>query len=286
VGYVGSKGNGLFRREVGGPGNTETALFAVTTNHGDSQYQGLQVQYRRKVLQGLQSLVSYAWSHSLDNASSDNLLVWAGPGAGAARDHSSSDFDLRHSLTASMTYERALGTAGRARWLGGWAIDSLVRVRSGFPISVLLNEQYQGIALSNAFRPDRILGQPIWFDDPSAPGGKRLNRAAFQAAQAGTQGTLGRNSIPGFDMGQVDLAVRREFRFKDSKAVQVRLEAFNVLNQPNFADPVKFLSSAVFGQSTSMLNLMLGTGSPGSGLSPLLQTGGPRSLQATVRFRF
>ena len=38
--------------------------------------------------------------------------------------------------------------------------------------------------------------------------------------------------------------------------------------------------------STSMLNLMLGTGSPGSGLSPILQTGGPRSLQATVRFRF
>jgi hypothetical protein len=51
-------------------------------------------------------------------------------------------------------------------------------------------------------------------------------------------------------------------------------------------DPVKFLSSAVFGQSTSMLNLMLGTGSPGSGLSPILQAGGPRSLQGTVRFRF
>ena len=50
--------------------------------------------------------------------------------------------------------------------------------------------------------------------------------------------------------------------------IQVRLEAFNVLNQANFADPVKYLSSAVFGQSTSMLNLMLGTGSPGSGLVP------------------
>jgi hypothetical protein len=161
-----------------------------------------------------------------------------------------------------------------------------VRARSGFPISVLLNDQYRGIALSNAFRPDRILNQPIWLDDASAPAGKRLNRAAFQAAPAGTQGTLGRNSIPGFAMAQVDLALRREFRFQDRKVIQVRLEAFNALNQTNFADPVKFLSSAVFGQSTSMLNLMLGTGSPGSGLSPLLQTGGSRSLQATVRFRF
>ena len=42
-------------------------------------------------------------------------------------------------------------------------------------------------------------------------------------------------------MGQVDLALRREFRFKDRKVIQVRLEAFNVLNQANFADPVKYL---------------------------------------------
>jgi hypothetical protein len=51
-----------------------------------------------------------------------------------------------------------------------------------------------------------------------------LNRAAFQTAKAGTQGTLGRNSIPGFAMGQVDLALRREFRWKDSKVIQVRLK--------------------------------------------------------------
>lgn len=286
VGYVGSKGRRLIRREVGGPGNSPTALFALTTNNGTSEYHGLQVQYRRKVLQGFQSLVSYSWAHSLDNDSSDASLVWAGPGAGAARDRSSSDFDLRHSLTAALTYELPVRPGGRARWLGGWAIDSLVRARSGFPVSVLLNEHYQGISLANAFRPDRILWQPIWLNDASAPGGKRLNRAAFQPANAGTQGTLGRNSIPGFAMAQVDLALRREFRLQDSKVIQVRLEAFNALNQANFADPVKFLSSAVFGQSTSMLNLMLGTGSPGSGLSPILQTGGPRSLQGTVRFRF
>jgi len=286
AGYVGSTGSRLIRREVGGPGNTPTALFALTTNNGASEYHGLQVQYRRRVLEGFQSLVSYSWSHSMDNDSSDAFLVWAGPGAGAARDRASSDFDLRHSLTAALTYEFPGRPAGRARWLGGWAIDSLVRARTGFPISVLLNEQYQGIGLANAFRPDRLLNQPIWIDDASVPAGKRLNRAAFLAAPAGTQGTLGRNSIAGFGMGQVDLALRREFRFQDRKVIQVRLEAFNVLNQANFADPVKFLSSAVFGQSTSMLNLMLGTGSPGSGLSPILQTGGPRSLQGTVRFRF
>jgi hypothetical protein len=66
----------------------------------------------------------------------------------------------------------------------------------------------------------------------------------------------------------------------------LRIEAFNATNHPNFADPVKFLNSPVFGRPVSMLNLMLGTGSPGSGLAPLLQTGGPRSVQVGLRFRF
>ena len=288
VGYVGSKGQRLIRREVGGPGNTATALFALTTNNGASAYHGLQVQYRRRVLQGFQSLVSYSWSHSLDNDSSDAFLMWAGPGAGAGLDHASSDFDLRHSLTAALTYElpaRPTGIGALARRMG--ASIRMVRARSGFPISVLLNEQYQGIALANAFRPDRLLNQPVWLDDASAPGGKRLNRAAFQAAADGHAGHAGPQLHPGLRHGTGGSgAAPRVPLSRDRKVIQLRLEAFNVLNQANFADPVKFLSSAVFGQSTSMLNLMLGTGSPGSGLSPILQTGGPRSLQGTVRFRF
>jgi hypothetical protein len=284
--YVGSIGHRLLRREIGGLGNSPTAQFAVTTNHGASTYEGFQAQYRRKLPQGLQALVSYSWAHALDNDSSDAFLLWTGPGSPAARDHGSSDFDLRHTATVALTYEFPARHAGIGRWFGGWAIDSSARARTGFPLSVIDNEQYQGVAMANAFRPDQILGQPVWIDDPSAPGGRRLNPAAFLPAAPGVQGSLGRNSITGFGMGQIDLALRREFRWRDKRALQVRIEAYNVLNEANFADPVKYLDSSVFGQSTSMLNLMLGTGSPGSGLAPTLQTGGPRSLQGSVRFRF
>ncbi len=100
------------------------------------------------------------------------------------------------------------------------------------------------------------------------------------------QGSLGRNAIAGFGMAQVDVALRREFRLSDRRRLQLRLEAYNLLNHANFADPVSYLNSPVFGQSTSMLNLMLGSGSPGSGLAPVLQTGGPRSLQGSFRFQF
>jgi hypothetical protein len=87
-------------------------------------------------------------------------------------------------------------------------------------------------------------------------------------------------------MSQLDLAVRREFALGEKRSLQFRLDAFNAWNHANFADPIRFLASPFFGQANSMLNLMLGTGSPGSGLAPLFQAGGARSLQVSVRLRF
>jgi len=284
LGYVGASGGDLIRREIGGPGSVPSALLALATNHGSSTYHALEAQYRRRMTRGLQAQVAYAWSHSMDNSSTDAGLYWAGSGLNPAQDRASSDFDVRHTLTAGFTYEIPRGP--RARWWHGWAVDGMVRARSGFPINVLEAEQDQGIALENAFRPGLLGGQPLWIADASAPGGRRINRGAFQAAPNEVQGSLGRNALSGFGMSQLDLAVRREFVIAEQRSLELRVEAFNAFNHANFADPIRFLTSPLFGQSTSMLNLMLGTGSPGSGLAPVFQAGGPRSLRMVVRFRF
>ena len=81
-------------------------------------------------------------------------------------------------------------------------------------------------------------------------------------------------------------AGRREFLVREQRSLQLRIEAFNALNHANFADPIRYLSGPLFGQSTSMLNLMLGTGSPSSGLAPIFQAGGPRSARIVLRFKF
>jgi hypothetical protein len=284
LGYLGSSGEYLLRREVG-PGSIPTSYYALTTNHAFSDYHALQLQYRRQLTRGLEATAAYTWSHSIDNNSSDSNLLWVTPGYS---DKGSSDFDLRHSLNATATYE--FPHFKTQRWLArvaeGWALDGIFRARTGFPVSVLDSDEYLGITFVNAFRPDLNFGQPLWISDSGLPAGRRLNPGAFSATAPGNQGTLGRNPLAGFGMYQVDLALRREFRVSEWSRLQFRLEAFNLLNHPSFADPVRYLSSPVMGESTSMLNLMLGNGSPASGLTPVLQTGGARSLQAALRWWF
>ena len=170
IGYVGATGRRLLRREVGGLGNTQTALFATTTNDGASDYEGLQLRYRRRLSRGLDVSASYAWSHSIDNDSSDAFLMWAGPGTSLAGDRGSSDFDLRHSFTAAITYQFDAPPPALRR-LRGWALDGMVRARSGFPVTVLGSDQYMGIPVTNAFRPNFDANQPVWIADPATPGG-------------------------------------------------------------------------------------------------------------------
>jgi hypothetical protein len=289
LGYIGSSSDNLIRRELGGPGSTSSLLVTLSTNHGASEYHALQTQYRRRSSLGFQALVSYAWSHSIDNSSADSSLFWAGSSLTPSQDRASSDFDVRQSFSAAFTYETQ--RTARNSWWRGWAIDGTFRARTGFPINILESEQYQGISYENIYRPDRVSSQPLWIADSSAPGGRRINRDAFRGVPntvLGTpgQGNLGRNALKGFGMSQLDLSLRREFLVKEQRSLQLRIEAFNALNHANFADPIRFLSSPLFGQSPSMLNLMLGTGSPSSGLAPIFQAGGARSARIVLRFKF
>ncbi|MBZ5593961.1 MAG: TonB-dependent receptor [Acidobacteriia bacterium] len=286
--YEGSAGLQLLRREFGGLQNSESLQLALATNHGFSRYHGFELQYRLKPSHGFSGLASYSWSHSIDNSSSDSVLYWAASGLTASSDRGSSDFDVRHAFNAALSYEAPQREAKsfRSQLLRGWGLDGIIHARTGFPITVLDADYSMGLSFANFSRPDLVGGQPVWVTDRSAPGGRRLNTGAFQPAPDLVQGNLGRNAVTGFGMCQIDLALRRDFPIGERRSLQFRIEAFNALNHPDYADPIRFLSSPLFGQSPSMLNMMLGTGSPGSGLTPVFQNGGARSVQVMLRFRF
>jgi len=270
VSYIGSSGQRLLRREGVAAVDPRLADSFTSTNNGHSVYHGLAVHYRRPLSRRVQTIAAYTWSHAIDNGSWDSNVWLVDPTKPSDRDRASSSFDVRHSANVAVTWNV----------FRNWRASGVLRARTGFPVDVLSAQIPLGLGYDNAGRPDLVTGQPVWIDDHTAPGGRRLNPAAF-VPREGLVGSLGRNAIRGIGMWQTDLAINREFKFVD-----FRIDAFNLLNRANFADPVRFLDSPLFGLSNAMHALMLGSGSARSGLAPSFQTGGPRTLQLTLRFRW
>jgi hypothetical protein len=300
IAYVAALGRRLLREDVLLDPNPDFTVIRVTQNSARSSYHAMQIQYGRRFTKGLQALVSYAWSHSIDSASSDSLAririipstVTGGEANSASASNTtrgSSDFDVRHSLTAAVTFNlpspRA-GFAGSAA-LRNWSLDGIFRARTAAPVNVVVRSDAIGKDLILELqRPDLILGVPLYIEDRTVAGGRRINPAAFSVPVEIRQGTLGYNVLRGFGLVQVDLALRRQFDFGERLKLQLRAEAFNLLNHANFGNPNGILSSNLFGQSTQMFGRSLGTGGINGGLSPIYQIGGPRSIQLALKLQF
>jgi hypothetical protein len=278
--YVAVDGHRLLRREWISRLNEDFTGVEVNTNGARSRYRALQLQLRSRTSSTLQYLISYSFARSFDNSSKDSELLQYGDLAARMADYGYSTFDIRHAWHAAVSYE--------PKRLKGWGLDTVVRSRTAFPVNVVTGVDPMQLGITSyVLRPDVVPGVPLWLDDPNAPGGRVLNRAAFRVPDSPrAQGDMARNGVRGFDFSQVDLAIRKQFRITEKASVQFRIEAFNALNQANLGDPQAVLSSPQFGRSLSMLNTALGSGGPANGLMPAYQIGGPRSMQVSLRFRF
>lgn len=290
--YVGQAGRRLLRVEdEATPSNFGVPLL-LTTNSGTSNYNALQVQFRRPLTGGLQALASYTWAHSIDNDSDDVYSVVSNRVISAQIDRASSDFDIRQNLTGALTYSlpgaKDRGVLGS--FTRSWALDAVVQARTGFPINVVGNSiAIPGVSSATSLRPDLIPGVPVWLYGAQYPGGRALNFNAFDPTtpdSQGRQGNLGRNAFRGFGAIQVDMSLSRDFHLGDRWKLQFRTDAFNILNHPNFSNPIANLASGVgvFGLSSQTLNQ--GLSGFGGGLNSLYQVGGPRSLQLSLKLQF
>jgi outer membrane receptor protein involved in Fe transport len=291
VTYLGAAGRDLIRRSGMANPNPQLMSLGVYDNTGSSDYEALQLQYQRRLSHGLQALLSYTFSKSLDNVSNDLLDVTntTTPGAfGPAADRGPSLFDVRHAASGALTWQLPSPSRGGALAgaLNDWAVDLIGMARSPLPANVA---SFRVTSYGNfTLRPDLVPGVPIYLHDPSYPGGERINPAAFTVPTASRQGTLGRDSLRGLPVWQIDLALRKTFVVPgaDRARVQLRLEMFNIFNHPNFDLPNTTIGNNSFGLATQMLNAGLAGGGAGSALSAQYQIGGPRSMQAVVKVQF
>lgn len=282
--YVGQSGRDLLRNEgLVSPTSdfTPGTAFYLTLNDATSSYNALQLQYRRPLSSRFQALLSYSWSHSLDDASDDTVATISNTIFSNKNDWGSSAFDVRHSVCGALHFD--IPSTSKEKFLSAltrdWSLDSVLVARTGFPFNgVLLTLGTVGGVYP---RPDLVPGQPFWLPTPGAPGGKVLNPAAFTAPAMLQQGDEGRNDIGGFGLTQVDFSAGRKFPITERLNLQFRADAFNLFNHPNFANPNAYIGfGPSYLESQHMLNQALG------GLNPLFQEGGPRSLQLSLRLTF
>jgi hypothetical protein len=282
LGWAGSTGRNLLRREGYPLPGTSVPALVLATSHGGSSYHAFQAHFRRDVAFGLGGIASYTWSHSIDNGSWDSGAYQVG-GGGARQDRGPSNFDVRYSFSAGFNYDLPSSLPRIAR---GWSLYGIVRVRTGFPIDVLTRENPFGLGFDNAPRPDLVPGAPAWIYGPGTPGNRRLNKAAFAVPDAGRQGSLGRNALRGNGMGQLDAALERRFILPGDSALRLRVQTYNVANTRALADPVRVLTNPLFGERASLMSLMFGTGRPTSGITPAFQSGGPRTIELGLSWVF
>jgi hypothetical protein len=288
VTHIGAIGRDILRETILSQLNSSFPFLNLTDNSATSDYNALQVKFQRRFSQGLQALASYTLSHSIDIASQDTNLYLITPAAiaGPHLDRGDSDFDIRHSFTAGLTYDLPAPESQKVvhAVFRDWSLDSFVMARSAPPVDVVGAPSFAaGIGLAS--RPNVDPGVPLVLYGSQYPGGKILNKAAFTPAHAGQQGDFGRNVLRGFGAWQADLAVQRQFHFTEQLGLRFRAEFFNIFNHPNFGTPTNTLTSPLFGKSRQTLASSL-AGTSGAGFNPLYQIGGPRSIQLALKLTF
>ena len=208
---------------------------------GMSSYNALQTTFELRRSRYVSLHASYTYSKIIDDGSivttqgTDNDLPQDPDNRQAER--GLSNYDLRHYFVSYLTAD--LPRLPGPQWLGaGWQLNAISSLVSGNPFSVAVGFDQARARFQAGTSPERpdlvpgrssnpILGSPARYFDPTA----------FALPAPGFYGNLGRNTIIGPGLAELDFSGNKTFRLTERTTLQFRTELFNVLNHPNFAIP-------------------------------------------------
>jgi hypothetical protein len=242
----------------------------------NASYHGVITTIEHRMSNSFSFLANHTWSHCislLDNPGSFNTTAVENPD-NIHMDYANCGFDRRQMFNASIVAESHFGLTGwKGYAINHWQLAPIIRATSGAPFNVTSGLD-NSLTSVNQDRPNQVSPKVFTKAHPlqnSTKNPATLNIAAFSANSIGTYGNLGRNAFVGSKFVNVDASLSRRFPIHDRLNMQLRLEAFNVLNHPNFSNPstLSINSTASFGKVTSTAS--------GSN---------PRLFQGAVKFTF
>jgi hypothetical protein len=276
IAYQGSEGHHLFsavrfNRCEGNSGLT-TCIRPIPTfgefnqkgNNGNSNFHSLQASVERPLTSGWLWGTQYMWAHALaDNGFGAGEYPHIQNYSCIKCSYSSSDIDIRQTLSVNTVYALPFGPGKRflkfgglgGKLLGGWELSGIGSASTGRPIDILVDvaptDRLDGVTRNQ--RPDLVPGQSIYGSPKTINNWFNLN--AFAVPAVGTWGNLGRNAGRGPGYYEIDTALEKSTALTERLNLVFRAEAFNLLNHPIYGDPGSDISdTGGFGVITSELN--------------------------------
>jgi hypothetical protein len=212
---------------------------------GTLDYHGLQLKFQRRFANNFSFLNAYTWGKAIDLNSDNDGNVTLTNVYDPQYNRGPADYDVTHTFSSNWIYELPWA---RDRFYGGWQLSGILYLRSGLPFTPSQNQNVLSTGTAN--RPNRLcdgrLGNPTidrWFD---------ASCFASPADPTGTYGDAGRNILRGPGQFNIDASLIKRTKIARFDT-EVRIEAFNVLNHPQFGQPNGNINSASVGQITTML---------------------------------
>jgi hypothetical protein len=274
--YSGSKGNRLVNRIQNNQIRFEDALAGrnrqtdrplpyingtngVDTANGHSFYNALNLRLEKRYGSGLNFLTNYTWSKNIDSNGSGSSAFSQNGGTtypldsyNLWRERAVAPLDVPHVFNASYGYELPFGrgkpwlNSGLPAWtLGGWQVNGITTLRSGFPTDIRTSRvPGSNMMFANFNVPDVVPGQPLFLPNKGVDGW--FNPAAFsEPIQVGAAngapitmfGNAGRRIGRGPGSVNFDFSVFKNFALRETITLQFRAESFNLTNTPTFNLP-------------------------------------------------
>jgi hypothetical protein len=214
-------------------------------SEGTLDYHGLLVKFQRRFADNFSFLNSYTYGKAIDLNSDNDGTVTLTNVYDPGYNRGPADYDITHTFSSSWIYELPIA---RNKVYGGWQLSGILLKRGGLPLTVTTTAGVQSTGTGN--RPNRICDGSI--SNPTID--KWFDTSCFVAPTdlTGTYGNAGRNIIRGPGSFNIDASLIKNTKI-GHVATEIRIEAFNLLNHPQFGNPNTTLGNASYGKISAML---------------------------------